>query len=209
MKTLKPSAGKPRGRPRSFDREAVLDRAMRLFWLRGYESTSMAELLKVMQVTTPSVYSAFGDKEHLFLEAIARYIDGPARYQAEALKEKTARAAVERILSQAVESIADTSTPPGCMLALSVINCSAASEPVRKIVNEARQETERALCRRIAQGIAEGDVPAQTDAGALAGFFATVLYGLSIKAKEGISAHEARAVVDTAMRAWPANPRSL
>lgn len=182
---------------------------MRLFWLRGYESTSMAELLKVMQVTTPSVYSAFGDKEHLFLEAVAHYIDGPARYQAEALKEKTARAAVQRILDQAVDSIADVSTPPGCMLALSVINCSAASESVQKIVTEARRETERALCRRIGQGIAEGDVPARTDAGALAGFFAAVLYGLSIKAKEGISAQEARAVVDTAMRAWPVDTHSL
>ncbi|NDL62673.1 TetR/AcrR family transcriptional regulator [Acerihabitans arboris] len=204
MKTSKSPAGKPRGRPRSFDRDAVLDRAMRLFWLRGYESTSMAELLKVMQVTTPSVYSAFGDKEHLFLEAIRRYVDGPARYQAEAFKEKTARAAVERMLDQAVESIADAGTPPGCMLALSIINCSAASEPVQKIVTEARREAEQALRRRIEQGIAEGDVPARTDAAALAGFFATVLYGLSIKAKEGVSAREARAVADTAMRVWPA-----
>ncbi|XBS71837.1 helix-turn-helix domain-containing protein [Acerihabitans sp. KWT182] len=50
---------------------------MRLFWLRGYETTSLAELLRAMKVTTPSIYSAFGDKEHLFLEALARYIAGP------------------------------------------------------------------------------------------------------------------------------------
>ncbi|WP_413734777.1 TetR/AcrR family transcriptional regulator [Sodalis sp. RH21] len=203
MKTPKSMSAKPRGRPRSFDRDAVLDRAMRLFWLRGYDTTSMAELLKVMNVTTPSVYSAFGDKEHLFLEAIERYKSGPAGYQAEAFKEKTARGAVERLLREAVCAMVDTTTPPGCMLALSAINCSAGSEPVQQIVIAARQETERALRRRIERGINEGDVPAGTDAAALASFFTTFLYGMSIKAQEGVTLAEAQAIAASALRAWP------
>ncbi|WP_213992847.1 TetR/AcrR family transcriptional regulator [Sodalis sp. dw_96] len=203
MKTDKIPPTKPRGRPRSFDRDTVLDRAMRLFWLRGYETTSLAELLKVMEVTTPSIYSAFGDKEHLFLETIKRYIAGPGSYQAEALGEKTAKQAVTRILSQAVDSMVDPHTPPGCMLTLSTINCSAASAYVQQAVTEARRETELALCRRIERGIAEGDVPADTDAAALAGFYATFLYGMSIKATEGVTRAQARAMADAALRAWP------
>ncbi len=205
MKTSKTPIARARGRPRSFDLDTVLERAMRLFWLRGYETTSLAELLKAMRVTTPSIYSAFGDKEHLFLETIKRYIAGPGSYQAEALREKTAKGAVTRILSQAVDSITDPDTPPGCMLTLSAINCSAASASVRQAVTEARREMEQALCRRIEQGKTEGDVPAATDAPALAGFYSTFLYGMSIKAIEGVTREEARAMADAALRAWPAN----
>ena len=178
---------------------------MRLFWLRGYETTSLAELLKAMEVTTPSIYSAFGDKEHLFLETIKRYIAGPGSHQTEALREKTAKEAVMRILSQTVDSLVDPHTPPGCMLTLSAINCSVASACVQQSVTEARQEMELALCLRIERGIEQGDVPASTDAAALAGFYSTFLYGMSIKSLEGVTREQAQAMVDAALRAWPAD----
>jgi len=203
MKTDKPSSSKSRGRPRSFDRDAVLERAMRLFWKRGYETTTMAELLAEMQITTPSIYSAFGDKEHLFLEAIERYKNDYGSYQAKACKEETAKAAVRRILREAALNFVDPQTPPGCMLVVSTVNGCPSSSPVQKVVNSARHESECTLKARIEQGIREGDVPATADAGALASFFSTLLNGMSIKAKEGVSQQEMDAIVDNAMRVWP------
>ena len=68
---------KPRGRPLSFDRAAALEQATHVFWERGYEAASIADLTAAMGITTPSLYTAFGDKEKLFLEAIERYALGP------------------------------------------------------------------------------------------------------------------------------------
>src|SRR5712692_5869572 len=63
----------PRGRPREFDREAALERAIDVFWRHGYEATSVSDLTAAMGVNPPSLYAAFGDKEKLFLEAVERY----------------------------------------------------------------------------------------------------------------------------------------
>lgn len=176
---------------------------MRLFWARGYETTSMAELLAEMQITTPSVYSAFGDKEHLFLEAIERYKKGFGSYQANACKEETAKAAVSRILHEAARTFIDPETPPGCMLVVSTVNGCPTSSPVQKVVNDARHQSECGLKARIEQGIREGDVPATADAAALASFFSTLLNGMSIKAKEGVSQQEMHSIVENGMRVWP------
>lgn len=203
MNTEKSSTLKKRGRPRSFDRDAVLEQAMRLFWQHGYETTSMVELLEVMQITTPSVYSAFGDKERLFLESVERYIKGPASYQVEACKEVTAKAAINRILREAAENYVNPENPRGCMLVVSTVNSCPATSPVQKAVNAARYETECALRGRIELGMIDGDVPKTADAAALASFFSTLLNGMSIKAKEGASKETMMALVDNAMRVWP------
>lgn len=203
MNTEKSSTLKKRGRPKSFDREAVLEQAMRLFWLHGYETTSMAELLEAMQITTPSVYSTFGDKERLFLESVDRYIKGPGHYQVEACKEVTAKAAIARILREAAERYVSPENPPGCMLVVSTVNSCPSTSPAQKAVKAARYETECALRGRIELGMVDGDVPKSADPAALASFFSTLLNGMSIKAKEGASKETMLALVDNAMRVWP------
>ena len=67
------TAKRPRGRPGSFDREQALDRAMEVFWEKGFEAASLSDLTKAMDINPPSLYAAFGDKEKLFLEAVERY----------------------------------------------------------------------------------------------------------------------------------------
>src|SRR5258708_36834513 len=78
---------RPRGRPRGFDREAALEAAMRLFWSRGYEATSVSDLVAVMGITPPTLYGAFRDKKRLFLEAGGRYQTGPGWFRAKRLRE--------------------------------------------------------------------------------------------------------------------------
>jgi AcrR family transcriptional regulator len=86
------------GRPRSFDLNRALDRALYVFWRNGYEGTSLSELTKAMGISRPSLYAAFGDKGALFRKVLERYRDGPAAYTQDALNEKTARAVIARLL---------------------------------------------------------------------------------------------------------------
>src|SRR5262245_33480663 len=95
-------APKSRGRPRSFDKAAALERAMQVFWQHGYESTSISDLTKAMNINPPSLYAAFGDKEKLFLAAIERYGCNFGQQPAAILNEApTAHAAVASLLEKA------------------------------------------------------------------------------------------------------------
>ncbi len=115
---------KPRGRPLSFDRDAALETAMHVFWERGYEAASVADLTSAMGITPPSLYTAFGDKEQLFLEAIERYALGYGSAGARALKEESsARGAIERWLLEAANELTQPCHPRGCMVVMAATNC--------------------------------------------------------------------------------------
>src|ERR1700730_8554984 len=86
------------GRPRAFDADRALDRALTIFWRDGYEGASLPALTKAMGINRPSLYAAFGNKEALFRKAVARYDRGPAGYTYKALKKRTAREVVEALL---------------------------------------------------------------------------------------------------------------
>lgn len=200
---------RPRGRPRSFDREAALDAAMRLFWRRGYEATSVADLADAMAVNPPSLYAAFGDKRRLFLEAVELYETGPGSFAAAALEEaSTAREAVERLFRGAVEAYSDPDVPAGCMVVLSATNCGPDAQEIQDLLAAKRRRSEAAICERIARGRSEGDVPEAVDADVLAGFVAAVFQGLSIKARDGASREALQAIAQRAMAAWPGETSS-
>src|SRR3984957_2651155 len=105
---------KQMGRPRSFDIDRALDRALLVFWRKGYEGASLSDLTKAVGINRPSLYAAFGDKEALFRKALDRYLKGPAAYTQEALREPTARAVVERLLLGAADLNAAPRHPGGC-----------------------------------------------------------------------------------------------
>ena len=91
------------GRPRAFDTEKALDQALQVFWKKGYESTSLADLTQAMGINPPSLYAAFGNKEALFLAVIQRYAEGPGGYLTDALEAPTAREVVARMLNDAAD----------------------------------------------------------------------------------------------------------
>src|SRR5215217_5127451 len=97
----------PRGRPRAFDADKALDRAMTVFWRKGYEGASLPDLTKAMGINRPSLYAAFGNKEALFRKVLDRYAAGPAAYVREALNAPTAREAAERLLRGAIDLQSD------------------------------------------------------------------------------------------------------
>jgi len=195
---------KPRGRPLSFDRDAALETAMHVFWERGYEAASIADLTSAMGITPPSLYTAFGDKEQLFLEAIERYSIDYGSAGVRALDEEpTARGAIERWLLQAASEFTRPSHPKGCMVLMAATNCSTAAGRVQAALLLRRTEAIAKVGRRIQGGIDTGELPPDTDASDLANFYATIYQGMSMQAKDGSTRASLLATVRTAMRAWP------
>jgi len=193
-----------RGRPRQFDRDEALERAMLLFWERGYESTSVSDLTEAMGISTPSLYGTFGDKKQLFLEAVERYQAGNGDFAQLALRdEPTAESAMRRLLLDAVTAMTRRNRPKGCMVALSATNCAEGSRDVFEALSEQRKFAERAIKSRIAAGAAAGELAVGTDVDALAGFVTALLNGLAIHARDGVSRPRLRKRVEQAMRMWP------
>lgn len=194
----------PKGRPRSFDPEAALDCAMRVFWKKGYLGTSLSDLTEAMGINRPSLYAAFGNKESLFRKALHRYNDGPARYLQEALREPTARQVGEHLLRGAVEIGTDLKNPRGCLWLHGVLSCGDTADRAREDMATRRLTGEAELKKRFKRAIAERDLPEDTDPAALARWVMTLNFGLSVQAALGASRAELLRVVDVAMRAWPA-----
>jgi len=195
---------KPRGRPLSFDRDHALEQAMHVFWERGYEAASIAELTAAMGITAPSLYTAFGDKERLFLEAIERYATGPGGGYPRALEEEpTAYLAIKRCLEEAAEELTRPSHPKGCMMVSATANCSKASAHIQAGLAKRRAANDAGVRCRIERGIQDGELPADLDAQALANFFTTVFRGMSMLAADGASRETLLATAAMALKAWP------
>src|SRR6202030_2586218 len=191
------------GRPRAFDADKALDRALEVFWRKGYEGTAMSDLTKAMRINRPSIYAAFGNKEELFRKVLDRYAEGPASYVQRALAEPTAKRAVEGLLLAAAEIPTDGRGPRGCLLVQGALSCGDAAESVRRELNSRRADGEAGLRKRLKRARAEGDLPRSADPAALARYVVTVAHGMSVEAAGGASQRELLQVVKTAMRAWP------
>ncbi len=191
------------GRPRSFDVEIALDRALQVFWRKGYEGASLSDLTKAMRINRPSLYAAFGDKEALFRKALDRYADGPASYVDEALKEPTGRAVAERLLRGAADLLTDPCNPPGCLMVQGALACGEVAEPIRHELILRRAEGEGAIRQRLKRAKSEGDLPHDSNPADLARYIATVIQGMAVQAAGGASRSELQQVIQMALRAWP------
>jgi AcrR family transcriptional regulator len=194
----------PPGRPRAFDADVALEKALQVFWKKGYEGASLTDLTEAMGINRPSLYAAFGNKEALFRKAMDRYTSGPGCHIAEALKAKTARAVAERVLAGTVDMLTCPNTPQGCLLVQAALACGDEAEPVRRALIEKRTSGEKAIRERLERAVAEGDLPRGTNAADLARYLCTVTVGLSVQAASGAKRAELQRVAETAMRAWPA-----
>ncbi len=192
------------GRPREFDTDAALEKAMRLFWAKGYEGTSIGDLTATLGISRPSLYAAFGDKESLFRAVLQRYASGPGGYVAAALARPTAREVAEQLLRGAASLQSNSRNPGGCLTVTGALVCGDDAEPVRQALSAHRAAGIALLRRRFQQARAQGDLPESSDPAALARFVAAVVYGMSVLASGGASRTELEEVIRTTMRAWPA-----
>ena len=188
------------GRPRSFDEKAVLDAAMRLFWERGYEGTSMTDLTKAMKLSPPSIYAAFGDKMALFQAAAKRYAEGPGQYQAKALRERTLKEVIQGLFRNTVEFLNDSRYPSGCMTLTGAMACSVEDQAAKDFLAEIRRQNEAALRARLQQARKSGELPTDVNLDDYARYLSTLLGGLAIQAANGISRAEMKRIGDMAVR---------
>ncbi|MDL5203738.1 TetR/AcrR family transcriptional regulator [Streptomyces sp. ALI-76-A] len=195
-------ASKPRGRPRSFDRETALEKALLAFWQHGYEATSVSDLTRVMDIGAPSLYAAFGDKRSLFEEVVREYGTKYGSFGDRALAEEpTARAAVERTLREAAAEYTDPAHPYGCLVVHAAINCT--TPEVEASLRERRNANIAAFERRIRADIAAGVLPAGTDAAALARHTGAMIQGMSQQARDGATRAELEALAEIGLTVWP------
>lgn len=193
----------PGGRPRAFDLDDALDRALEVFWRQGYEGTALSDLTAAIGINRPSLYAAFGNKEELFSKVIDRYINGPGGFAAEALNAPRARQVVEQLVYGAINLTTGTDTPRGCLSVRSVQACGPDSQPVRQDVITRRKAGEAALRQRLERARSEGDLPTDCDPADLARFVTTLTDGIAVQAASGCSSDDLRRVAETALRALP------
>ena len=193
-----------RGRPREFDREKALEKAMQMFWALGYETTSMADLRAALGITQASLYAAFGSKEQLFREAVDLYRRTANSSTEQALATgRTAREAVETMLQAAVDALTAPGTPGGCLIVLSATNCAPENRAVQEYLLSVRRQIPEAILGRLRKGQRDGDLQKKAPISALASYYATVLHGLALQSRDRISRKVLTHVVKVAMASWP------
>jgi AcrR family transcriptional regulator len=191
------------GRPREFDPDQALDRALRVFWRSGYEGASIADLTEAMGITKPSLDAAFGNKEELFRKALDRYVDGPGGYVQVALAKPTAREVVQHLLYQAADAVTDPDNPPGCLAVQGALCCGEAAETIKQELMARRANGEQDLRKRFERAIAEGDLPKGSDAADLARYISAVVQGMAVQAAGGVHREQLRKIAGMTLRTWP------
>jgi AcrR family transcriptional regulator len=192
------------GRPREFDVDKVLDRALRVFWRKGYEGASLSDLTQAMGINRPSLYAAFGNKEALFKKAIDRYVEGPGAFVREALQQPTAKTVAEHLFRGTIELVTDSRNPHGCLMVQGALACGDTADCARREMAKRRDASVTALCKRFERAVSEGDLPSDCNPSDLARFVTTVMHGMAVQAASGASRDELQRAGKIALRAWPA-----
>ncbi len=192
-----------RGRPRAFDREQALVRAMEIFWEKGFEGTSMVDLTAGMGIGAPSLYAAFGSKEELFRAAVTLYVqtDGSDIWAAIS-KADTAYGAIEGFLMETAHKFSRPDKPSGCLVVLSALHSTDGNEALRAELIKKRLQNTADLAGRLAKGIESGELQPGTDVDMLARFYVTVQQGMSIQARDGADRATLEEIARSALAAW-------
>jgi AcrR family transcriptional regulator len=199
-------AKRGRGRPVVFDRVKALNKAMKLFWERGYEGTSFDELIAAMGISASSFYNSFGSKEALYCEATRTYLECAGRWVFAILNDPSinTRTAFARLFEATAEEFTRGDHPLGCMISLAGTHCPPGMENIRDMMAEHRAFSESAMAARIRKGVADGDVAQDVDCDMLAAYYSAVARGLAVQARDGASRDKLSEIGRLAMRAWPA-----
>jgi len=192
-----------RGRPRSFDRDAAVRSALRVFWARGYDGATLDELLDAMGgLTPPSFYAAFGSKEELFCEVVELYQrtvgDGPRR----ALEASPVRAAFDGVLRASVDTFENNDVGRGCLVMLAAPSRTRTNVTAHERLKDIRCQSGDLLQKRLERAIKDGELSPSAPVDSVAAFYSTVLHGLALRARDGAPHRALIAAVDGAMAAW-------
>ncbi len=189
------------GRPREFDEERALREIREVFWAKGYDATTMLDLISATGVASASLYAAFGSKGEMFRNAILDYSANEGGFATRALNEESdSRGAIRRMLTDAVMLFSSWKPARGCMIVSSGLRMGAGSNDLVKWLSEQRMQRLDSILERLRRGQESGEISMSADVSALADFLTTVLQGLSIQAEDGLDRSRLLGIVDEAMR---------
>ena len=189
------------GRPRAFDKDKALDAAMRVFWAKSYEGATISDLTEAMGINRSSMYAAFGDKESLYKQAMARYREGPMTYIRRALEKPTLREVLESLLQGTVDFLSTPGNPKGCLSVQGALACGTTAEPVKEATIDWRRQGEAAIRKRLRRAQREGDWIGNLDAADLTRFISSIMAGIAVQAASGLSKSEMSRIAEIALRA--------
>lgn len=190
-----------RGRPREFDVDLAIDKAIGVFAERGFHATSVGDLTDAMELTQGSLYKAFKDKKDVYVAALERYkLVQSQRFMAEVDKGRTGRDRVWAAFDFYASRASGPSGHQGCLLVGAVADLASLDEDVAAVVRSAVAARETILARLIREGQTDGSITGKVDATVLAKTALCLLYGMRVVGKTGPARTEWAPVVDAAMR---------
>ena len=196
--------GSGRGRPRKSDPGEVLDKAMELFWERGFEGTSMNDLSCVTGMAKPGLYANFGDKEALYAKALARYFERTAPEFDEIFQSPGPLKDFLRLyLGTIAASLLQKDCPGGCFMVNAMVDCASQPASLESLGRDMHETRRAALLRRIQAAQEQGQLPAGTDPKALADFFSGQSLALGVMARGGADKKALQGLIDVAMTVLP------
>ncbi|OMQ24454.1 TetR/AcrR family transcriptional regulator [Serratia oryzae] len=195
-----------RGRPKKFDRDSVLEKAMNLFWRFGYEPTSMSELIDGTGIKPSSLYAEFGSKEGLFCAAVEKYLAtyGQARDAILDQDELPLPQVIEQLLRTSAEWFTDAATPSGCFMVAATFGMSAADDALFNQLSQQRNSAEQKVIECLERRVGKGELPGNTHCALLGKYLVSVIQGMSVQARNGATRDELFGLVDIFMRQWQA-----
>ena len=198
-------AKKSRGRPKVFDREAALDKAMTLFWQHGYEATSLADLVAATGAKAPTLYAEFTNKEGLFRAVLDRYIARfAAKHEAQLFcEEKTVEQALQDYFATVAACFTSKDTPAGCFMINTSATLAASSKGIANTVKSRHAMQEETLTTFLRHRQQRGEIPAHCNPERLAQYLSCILQGMSISAREGATLEKLQNITATTLRLWP------
>lgn len=188
------------GRPREFDREEALVKARDFFWLHGYEGTSMSDLVEVLGIASARIYKAFGSKEALFREAVNHYENNEGNFALNALKQKNIKDAINQLFEDALTLYTQTNHSYGCMVVSAASVLGEENQAVLEWMKAQRIARGQSLVERFVQAKSDGQLVADADPKTLGQYYALVLHGLSVQARDGYSKEELATVISFALQ---------
>jgi AcrR family transcriptional regulator len=189
------------GRPRTFDRDEALKKAMLVFWEKGYEGTTMASLIEAIGMKAPSVYAAFGNKDALFNEVVNLYADIMNNGPLKVLKEQAnVYEAFKSLFAENLKMFTSEHNPTSCLIMTAAINCAPEHYDHVDTLKNLRDAYKKAFETRIKGGITDKQIKLDINPTELAEFYATFAHGFALRAKDGATKSELETSIEFALQ---------
>lgn len=189
-------------RPREFDADIALEKAMRVFWDQGYQGTSIEDLMKAAGVKKQSLYAAFGDKRSLFLKCLNLYTRQTlAMVQAIVNESDSPLEGITRVMRYASRPVDPQDCPAGCLMANTALELGQQDPEVAEEVRRMFRGFEKVLTTAVRRAQEEGEIRRDVDCAVVGQSLANTINGIRILEKTGASRQQVRAVVEAALGA--------